>query len=117
MLSNFCNTTVSHTIHCAEMPRTLFSNFFLSTVTYNVQHLELLSYTPIESYSFFSSVRCTELLLLKPVCQSVRALSSPFLHVSDISQSVRYHSEVVYYLESLYFYELGKGDALHTFLK
>lgn len=63
------------------MPGTLFLNFFLSTITFNLQHLELLSYTQIESYSFFSSMHCTELLLLKTGHHAVKALSSPFLYV------------------------------------
>lgn len=91
------------------MPGTLFLNFFLSTVTFNLQHLELLSYTQIESYSFFSSMYCTELLLLKTGHHSVKALSCMF---SIKSQSVRYHSETAYYLERLFFFLIRKRKCL-----
>jgi len=59
------------------MPGTRFLNFCLSTVTFNLQHLELLSYTQIESYSFFSSVRRTEPLLAKTGRQG-SGCESPF---------------------------------------
>lgn len=88
------------------MPGTLFLNFFLSPVTFNVQHLELLSYTQIESYSFFRSLRCAELLPLKTAHQSVRALSSPPLYGFHRKSVFKVPSETVYCLERLYLFFL-----------